>query len=120
MFQNLSYHVVEKFQEEPYQAEFDFVIKFYGADFNSDLLETQLEVLYNSCTEKLGTSVVISEIVEFFKSLTLAQKEHLSEVCKLLKLLLVMPATNATSERSFSSLRRIKSYLRSTMNQERL
>ena len=30
------------------------------------------------------------------------------------------PATNATSERSFSALNRIKSYLRSTMKQERL
>lgn len=31
-----------------------------------------------------------------------------------------MPATNAASERSFSTLRRIKTYLRSTMSQERL
>ena len=31
-----------------------------------------------------------------------------------------MPATNAISEHSFSVLRRVKSYLRSTMNQERL
>ena len=31
-----------------------------------------------------------------------------------------MPATNATSERSFSTLRRIKNYLRNTMTQGRL
>ena len=31
-----------------------------------------------------------------------------------------MPATNAVSERSFSTLRRIKTYLRSTMSQLRL
>ena len=31
-----------------------------------------------------------------------------------------MPATNAVSERSFSALRRIKTYLRSTMTQHRL
>ena len=37
-----------------------------------------------------------------------------------MKLILVMPATNATSERTFSALRRIKSYLRSTMSQVRL
>ena len=31
-----------------------------------------------------------------------------------------MPATNASSERSFSALRRVKTYLRSTMSQKRL
>ena len=41
-------------------------------------------------------------------------------VCKLLSLVLVMPATNAVSERSFSCLRRLKSYLRATMSQSRL
>ena len=35
-----------------------------------------------------------------------------------MKLILVMPATNAARERSFSALRRIKTYLRSTMKQE--
>ena len=32
----------------------------------------------------------------------------------------MMPATNAVSERSFSALRRVKTYLRSTMKQTRL
>ena len=31
-----------------------------------------------------------------------------------------MPATNATSERSFSALRHVKTYLRATMGQEHL
>ena len=44
----------------------------------------------------------------------------LSEVCILLKLLLVMPATNAISERSSVPYVEVKSYLRSTMNQDRL
>ncbi|KAI0207300.1 hypothetical protein LSAT2_008046, partial [Lamellibrachia satsuma] len=36
------------------------------------------------------------------------------------KLILVMPATNATSERSFSALRRVKTYSRTTKTQARL
>ena len=44
----------------------------------------------------------------------------MSQIGKLVKLLLVMPATNAASERSFSAVRRIKEYLRSTMSQQRL
>ena len=42
------------------------------------------------------------------------------EVVTLLKLILVNPATNATSQRTFSAMRRIKIYLRSTMGQARL
>ena len=38
----------------------------------------------------------------------------LSEVCALGKLILVMPATNAVSERSFSALKPVKTYLRAT------
>ena len=44
----------------------------------------------------------------------------MSQVVILLQLILVAPATNATSERSFSALRRLKTYLRSTMTQQRL
>ena len=43
-----------------------------------------------------------------------------SDVVTLLKIIMVMPATNALSERSFSILCRIKTYLRSMMSQERL
>lgn len=42
------------------------------------------------------------------------------QVLTLLRLLFVIPATSATSERSFSALRLVKTYLRSTMKQERL
>ena len=44
----------------------------------------------------------------------------LSQVEKLLQLVFVMPSTNATSERSFSALRHLKSYLRTTTSQEQL
>ena len=43
-----------------------------------------------------------------------------SEVLKVLRLILVNPATNAISERSFSAMCRLKTYLRSTMGQTRL
>ena len=40
-------------------------------------------------------------------------------VIKVIKLLLVMAATSATAERSFSSMRRLKTWLCSTMKQKR-
>ena len=49
-----------------------------------------------------------------------ARKLLLSEICTLGKLMLFMPATNAVSERSFSALKRVKTYLRSTTGEGRL
>ena len=43
-----------------------------------------------------------------------------SEIVTLVIILLVIPAANATSERTFSALRRVKTYLRSTMTQTRM
>ena len=43
-----------------------------------------------------------------------------SEFAKLLRIILSMPVSTCTADRSFSGLRRLKSYLRSTMTQERL
>ena len=55
-----------------------------------------------------------------FLSICQEQRLLMSEVVALLQFILVIPATNATSERSFSALRCLKSYLRTTMLQERL
>ena len=43
-----------------------------------------------------------------------------SEVAKFLHLLLLMPVTSATAERSFSGLRRLKTFLRTSMSKELL
>ena len=45
------------------------------------------------------------------------EKAHIFQVMELFKLILMLPAANALSERSFSLLRLVKSYLRSTTDQ---
>lgn len=47
-------------------------------------------------------------------------KQLLSQVHILLQIFLTIPITTATSERTFSALRRLKTYLRTTMAQDRL
>ena len=103
-----------------YQSELKFVLEFYGSDLDGSSLSTQLEVFSTTCKTKSQEVYRLSDMVKLFKSLTPSQIELMSQVCKAFKLLLVMPATNAVSERSFSALRRVKSYLRSTMTQQRL
>ncbi|KAJ8894614.1 hypothetical protein PR048_007278 [Dryococelus australis] len=66
-------------------------------------------------------------VERFTKQFAEPRREHpqirrlFSEVCTCLKLLLVSPATSATAERTFSAaLKYLKTWLRSTMTQERL
>lgn len=47
-------------------------------------------------------------------------QQTFSETCKLLKVLTTVPMTTSEAERCFSTLKRIKTFLRSTMSQERL
>ena len=58
--------------------------------------------------------------LHILSELSVVERTAFSGVWSILQLLLVLPATNATSERSYSALRRVKTYLRSTMTQERL
>ncbi len=60
------------------------------------------------------------DVVDYVKSLGKPGQLLLSEVVKLIRLILVAPATNATSERTFSALCIVKTYLRCTMTQARL
>ena len=108
------------------KGDFEFIVSFYGSDFTASLLKIQLELFHTLFAEKVKgqgidiSSTTICDIIECIKTVSLAQKSMISEVITLVKLLLVMPASNATSERSFSALRRVKTYLRSTMTQLRL
>ena len=103
---------------EYFEQEYSFVCSFYGSDINSTRLRIQLELLGSHFSESSVSTIDLQLILAYLKSLQ--HHEHFSEVIVIMTLILVVPATNASSERSFSSLRRIKSYLRSTMTQPRL
>ena len=93
------------------------VVEFYGANFNQEQLQTQLTSLHSNSTEQLKD---LQSIVAHLKSLGSVQNIFYSEVVKVIKVILVMPATNAVSERNFSAIRRMKTRLRSTTSQSRL
>ena len=61
----------------------------------------------------------VNDLVTFMQSLDSSRGKLLSEISTLGKLL-VMPVTNAVSERSFSALNWVKTYLRSTTGDSRL
>ena len=106
--------------DDNYEEELSFVTEFYD-DLHAANLQSQLKVLKTLYSEKAkDEQPSIRVIKSVLQSLAPAQRGMLDVVCSAFCILLVIPATNCTSERSFSALRRIKSYLRSTMSQERL
>ena len=69
------------------------------------------------CKRLLQLSSTTSPLIEYG---LYSQRLLMQQVCNVARLLLTLPATNATSERTFSTMRRLKTYLRSTMSQMRL
>jgi len=81
-----------------------------------------LNKLQQSCQENTSsTSPTAFSIENIISAIgNSAVKCMIPEVVSLLKFYLVCPASSASAERSFSQLRRLKSYLRRTMSQRRL
>ena len=114
-------------KQEDQVSDLEVVCDFYRDDFDQELLRTQLQTLgvhYQQVRSRSGetstTNLSIFDIKSILLSLSPGQLPLLSQVKRLAQLILVMPTTNASSERSFSALRRVKNYLRTTMTQERL
>ena len=106
--------------KENYSAEFDFVTTQYDSHLNANALQLQLEVFRNDyLTQGENASLTFRDILKYLKSLSSVEKLFLSDVCVVTKLILVMPATNAVSERSVSTSGDVKIYLQSTVNQSR-
>ena len=126
-FDQPGYHVYSKLEElvlkaankESFEEELKFLIDFYKDDFNEGQLKVQLDILGSNIPAEAKPHD-LSSILDYVRGLSCSHKVLMFEVCVLVSLIIVMPATNATSERSFSALRTVKSYLKSTMTQTRL
>lgn len=117
LYSNLENLLTKAISGQTYDTELNFVCNFYTTDISKRDLEAQLETLkidLNVGSDEASVKVVVNYLVEGNKWALF------SEIAIIVRLILVMPATNAVSERSFSNLRRLKTYLRSRMSQERL
>ncbi|XP_029348102.1 52 kDa repressor of the inhibitor of the protein kinase-like [Acyrthosiphon pisum] len=121
--------------------EHQTILKGFQSLFDNDLDKDRNDILellhfYKESDDLSDSDIVISELkmwknvlnrieneqkpkraIEFLK---LCDEDLFPNVYKLLKIVCILPVTTCTSERSFSSLRRLKTYLRSTMTENRL
>lgn len=101
-----------------YDEKLQQVLDFYKEDFNEQNLRIQLQT-FKSMFD-LKENLVFGDIIDYFTNLEPQVQILLSEVCKVVELVLVLPASNAESERSFSKMKIIKDRLRSTMSAKKL
>lgn len=95
---------------------FDEVLQHYPSIVDNNKLTAELNVLYkrDDFIRAPGISSLLGVMIE--NNLC----DTFSETVKLLNVVCTTPMTTAESERCFSTLKRIKSFLRNTMTQDRL
>ena len=89
----------------------------WEGDFNAEDLAAQLAVVF-----RRQRPSHLAEAASILRSMDQNARELFPEVVKLVRLLMTLglPASSATAERIFSALRRLKTWLRSTMTQRRV
>ena len=106
---------------EDYEEDLCKVCKFYN-EINQFDAKTHLvvfsEMMKSADIER--TETTLEDIIKYLLKLPRTYKLLISEVIKIAKIMLVMPATNALSERSFSAMKRVKTSIRSTATDSRL
>ena len=103
-------------------------LQIYKNDLDLARLQVQLQMLpdlIHTRNLKLTSDIPIRRVTtvrtlcEVMNDVSIS-KSMFSEVLHLMKIFYTMPITTATAERTFSALRRLKTYLRTTMSQPRL
>ena len=92
----------------------------YAPDLEFSDLKKQLPLLVDVAKKGPVRKVTSIRTICDAMNETPSYKRILSEIHKVLRLYLVVPVTSATSERTFSVLKRLLVYLRSTMTEMRL
>lgn len=87
---------------------------FYPGIFNFDSLKSQLITIYEDKQFHIPPRDLLKHIHKY------QLFGVLDELTKLLELYLTIPVTTVEAERSFSALKRIKTYSRNTLSQENL
>ena len=89
----------------------------YGNFFDFVRLKNELVVFYSFSDDDMNSKSPHA-LCKCLCELNLTNS--MSELFKLAKLIVTIPSTTASVERTFSALKRIKTYLRATQSQERL
>lgn len=100
-------------------------LALYAKDVDIPHLKMELQMLpdlvkaYNEANHKICTVTNVRTVAQLLNDVS-NSKALFREVYKLTKIFFTIPVTTATAERTFSALRRLKTFLRSTLTQPNL
>lgn len=104
-------------KKEDITVELNTLETKFSGDYDNDSLNAELQLLPTIFN---NDPVNLDEVVEVLRSLSQEKRKLIFNTVTLLRIVLTNGATSATPERSFSMMRRIKTWLRSRMTQKRL
>ncbi|XP_067127187.1 zinc finger MYM-type protein 1-like [Centruroides vittatus] len=90
--------------------------KWYSGDIDTEELDEELLQFKLIC--KSQNLTLPSDMLQFIKSTKIVSTFPNTEI--LLRIYLTLPISNASGERSFSVLKRVKNYLRNSLNESKL
>lgn len=88
-------------------------------DCDTEKLQLHRDMFLDIISQRKLEMRTLKDVVLFLQA-NQSVREILVEFTKFIKLMLTVPASSCTAERSFSALRRLKTYMRSSMRQSRM
>ena len=103
--------------DHPCEESFDLLAQHYELDKELLIAEREIFANFKSGRDDIKCSTATDVLSTLYDHDLI---DFVPEFAQVVQLLCVIPATSCSAERSFSALRRLKTYLRSTIGQERL
>lgn len=119
IYQTLEDLLLKTVRGEDTLTEMKTVLSTFSTEVSETVLGAQLPTFKVLMSGNEDQMQCFKDILDKVKSLNEHTQSLIHEVVTLCKIMLVSPATSATAERSFSTARRLKTWLRSQMLQSR-
>ena len=119
LFSQVEQLFLKSVKKQDVTDELKMVEKHFKNDYDEESFIAELQLLPTIFEEECPP-INLEDVVKVIKSFAPEKRKLIQNVVTVIKIILTNGATSATPERSFSMLRRIKTWLRSRMSQKRL
>ena len=116
-FENLESLLLKSLRNEDSLNEMSYLESTYSDDVEVEQIKVEMEMF--RVMLKDVSIVCFDDIVNYLQTVPAENLKLIGNIVKIVKLLIVNPATSASAERTFSMARHIKTWMRSTMLQSR-